>query len=259
MLGQRIPLFTQGNILTHEMLETMKEYAVGLGELSYTGYSDGILRGCQVTTTNDLIILNPGMLLHSNNIYFVTEPISVRYRPTNEWLILKVSFLGEEKTPNFITREIEVNLSKESELMEDEIEICRFKLQQGAKLRMHHRDFADLATEYDTVHDIYAKWSGYGKSSISPKVLVRFFNEVVQLPLTEPIDLLFCQQLSNCKGEAMNRNTIVLYICQKLGRPFKEYTNKEIYDELQESLKRLKGGKVENKSQMQRERRIIVD
>ena len=39
--GRRIPIFTEGNILTGEMLEEMKEYAVDFAKLSYIEYGCG--------------------------------------------------------------------------------------------------------------------------------------------------------------------------------------------------------------------------
>ena len=40
MAGFKIPIFEKGSVLTQEMLESLKGYAVDLGNLSYTGYSD---------------------------------------------------------------------------------------------------------------------------------------------------------------------------------------------------------------------------
>ena len=48
MAGLKIPIFEKGTVLTHEMLEALKEYAMDISTLNYAGYSDGILSGCEV-------------------------------------------------------------------------------------------------------------------------------------------------------------------------------------------------------------------
>lgn len=259
MIGQKIPLFTSGNILTQEMLEAMKDYSIGFGELTYNGYSDGILRGCKVTTTQDLIILNRGILIKDEKVFFITEPISIPYRPTNEWLIFKVSFQGEVKTESFITRDIEVKLSSESELQENEIEICRFKLQQGARLRYEYQSFDDRATEFDTIHEIHAKWAAYEKSSITPIILNAYAKEAMKSRNLEAYDIAFCQQIFNSNGQSLNRDGIVFYLMTKLDKPYKAYNNEEIYEGLKDALKKIKGKRVERSVRETGNRRIIVD
>lgn len=259
MVGKTIPLFSKGNILTKEMLEALKEFAVSTGELSYLGYSDGILRGCEVTTTEDLITLNEGIMIFGESAYYITEPVTHVYRPTNEWTILKASLQEEVQTENFLSRKIDIVLTSEHQLSDTDIEICRFKLQPGAKLRYRYKDFTDLATEFDTIVELYAKWAAYINTSISPKILRTFYEEAVSHPLKEMWDISFCQLLSEGKGETINRSTISAYLCHRAGKPFKLCDNKEIFDGLKEVLRQIKGGNAASTNIRKREHRIIVD
>jgi len=77
MVGKRIPLFNRGNILTKEMLDALKDYAVRSSELAYVGYSDGILKGCNITTKDNLITINKGILIFNETAYYIHEPISI--------------------------------------------------------------------------------------------------------------------------------------------------------------------------------------
>lgn len=259
MIGKMVPLFTRGNILTKEMLEALKEYAVKSGELSYIGYSDGILRGCNITTTEDLITLNQGIMIFNEIAYYITEPMTIEYHPTNEWNVLKASLQGEVRTDNFISRKIELTLVAENQVSEDDIEICRFKLQKGARLRYKYKDFKDLSTEYDTINELNSKWAAFKETSISPKILQAFYEETVKSSLTDMQDISFFQLISNLKGEAVNRATLSMYICNKIGKEYQLCSNKEIYDGLREALRQLKGGKATTGHTPLRNRVIIVD
>ena len=55
MAGFKIPVFEKGSVLTHEMLEALKEYSMNINTLNYAGYSDGILTGCEVTMLGNMI------------------------------------------------------------------------------------------------------------------------------------------------------------------------------------------------------------
>lgn len=259
MIGEKIPLFSSGTILTKEMLDLLREYAMAVGCCSYQGYSDGILNGCAISTTESSITVNEGMILYQGQVYIINEPLIHAYYPTNEWMVFKISFLGEETSDTCIKKEIRVCIAPENENGTNDIELCRFKLQKGAKLRKEYKNFLDLSTEYDTIHEIYAKWAGYKEESISPRILQAFYEEAVNVTEKEPVDLIFLQQIAEIKGITLNRKTIILYLSEKLGWEYKDYPNIKIYEGLSEALLKIKTGKHREITREKGNRRIIVD
>lgn len=259
MIGEKIPLFGSGTILTKEMLEGIKEYAMAEGKYAYLGYADGVYSGCKITTTESEITVNPGIIIFKEQAYYIDKPMTVRYMPTNEWMVFKISFLGEEKSDTCILKEIRASLAGENETGSNDIELCRFKLQNGARLRYDYRNFKDLITEYDTIYEISAKWAAYGNASLSPVVLEAFYKEAVKLEGREAVDMMFLHQIAELKGNTLNRNTILLYLSEKLGWEYKNYENGRIYEGLSEALNRMKHGRNTGAVRERRERRIIVD
>lgn len=259
MLGKRVPLFEKGNILTKEMLDSLRNYAISSREVDYTGYSNGILKGCKINITDDFITINKGILIFHETAYYITEPCSISYKPTNQWMILKASLLGEVVTDNFIIRDMDISLIHEEQLGKDDIEICRFRLQPGAKLRNQYTNFLDLNTAYDTVCEIYANWAAYGNPSVSYTILHMFLKEAFKHSLTDMRDILFCQQLSELKGETLNLETISMYICSKTDKNFKLLNNLEIYEGLREIINQLSGGVCQEKKVARKERKILID
>lgn len=259
MIGKKLPVFKSGKILTREMLQALTDFAVSSGELLYQEYSDGILCGCNITTTQNTITVNPGILIMKQAAYYITQPVSLPYSQTNEWMVFKIG-LGEEAiTENFITNELQVKLEPVDMLRENEIELCRFKLQSGAKLRTEYRDFSDLQTEYDTVQLIYAKWAAYKVSSVSPEILRIFLKQAVKEELMDAFYVQFCMEISALKQETLNNQAISLFLCQTLKQPYAELSNEEIYKGLKSALSQMKGNGISTRRRAASERKMIID
>ena len=77
MWVQKIPGFHSGHILKQEMMVELSAYLYHLGPLLYQNCTDGIVSGCTLTTTEDSIVVNPGVIryeaaadsLHSNQYH----------------------------------------------------------------------------------------------------------------------------------------------------------------------------------------------
>lgn len=91
MAGFKIPIFEKGSVLTQEMLEALKGYAVDLGNLSYTGYSDGILSGCQVTMSGNMLYIHKGMLIYGQRLYFLSKEMNIVVNPGKQWQVLRTA------------------------------------------------------------------------------------------------------------------------------------------------------------------------
>lgn len=62
MILQAFPIFTESHILRKEMLEALSDYGILYHQYFYKGYANGIVTGCELTTTKEAIIVNPGVL-----------------------------------------------------------------------------------------------------------------------------------------------------------------------------------------------------
>ena len=259
MNGLRTPIFEKGNVVTAEMLNSLNELAAGYARTGFYGYSNGILCGCKVLVNDGEILIGRGILVVNECLYYITEPMRKKIQSTNEWTIVQFVIDNCITYQNIERQELEVVITSENDIRKDGIEICRFRLQQGASLRVAGRHFQELETEFDTINEIYAQWSSYGESTISINILQLFADEMGRKENREVIDYLFCQQIYQGNGRSINRKAIEMYINQKLRIKSDTYTNKEIYKRLVEIL-RLHTGNV---SRMQeRPRRmgpIIVD
>lgn len=103
MIVRAFPLFDKGAILRSDMMAELASYAYLFGDILFDGYADGILSGCHLTTTKDTIVVNPGIIRHAGKNFLIKDPIYVAYAPTNTTTILKMNFLGENRSVKFIT------------------------------------------------------------------------------------------------------------------------------------------------------------
>lgn len=259
MSGLRIPRFEKGNIVTAEMLEAVRDLSVDYQKIFYAGYGDGVLTGCDITVNDGQICIGEGIAVHGGRLYFITEPLCAEYYPSNEWMILQIDFGAETVFRNVEERIMTAVITKETEKNPDSIEVCRFRLQQGAVLRANYRDFQDQDTEFDTVNEINAEWSSYGKSTISAKLLISFADEMGKKGTQDPMDFSFCQQIYQMNGQSVNRRGIENYINQRLQLKKESYSNREIYQKLAEILKSSNGKGRGMSDRQARPSRIIVD
>lgn len=260
MAGLKIPIFEKGSVLTHEMLEVLKKYTIDISTLNYTGYSDGILNGCEVTMSDNMICVNRGIVVFNNQLFLLPQDMKIMVNPGREWQILNLCIGNMSKDKNFMTVELRLELTDDSQEYPNKLEICRFRLQNGARLRNQYRDFQDMCTEFDTVNEIYAKWSSYHKNSISNRVLKEFAKEAITKKIQNQQDICFVQQILALDGKTLNRDVIIFYLNTRLGRNHSEMTNLDIYRGLQEVLKNIQRGGFGGETEMPRaERRILID
>ena len=164
------------------------------------------------------------------------------------------------KAKNFLIGDMQLELASDVQENKDKIEICRFRLQDGALLRNKYRDFQDLTTEFDTINEIYAQWSGYENPTISNRVLKEFATEAMKKGVKDPADIAFVTQILSLDSKSMNREAIQFYIASRLQRTYTEMSNLDIYRGLQEVLRNVGKQGIEHRPvSAGMERRIIVD
>lgn len=236
------PVFEAKRLLKKEMLENLRDFPRTLFDLQYRGYSDGILTGCGVKGNGAGLTILPGILLYRGVPYFMDKPYPVSCKAEGKLVYVKVHFWdkaigagGEEYFSQVVADEQEPDA-------EQELELARFKLQPGARLRSEYVDFYDHETEFDTVNRIHAPYAAPGHVGIWPQICQSFAEELVKYPVTDIWDSAFCLSCMQLTG-AMPYEALRTYLNMRLGRKG-EYTNGQAYAALK-SILRENGGRRE--------------
>ena len=238
MFEYKLPLFNPAP-LRKEILENMRDLAVMEQHARYSEYSDGILAGCGLFERNMNIGVKSGLVKFAGRIYVSTGQDNVVYSATDDWTVLKIRFGNEEKSRDFKSYKGELVLDEKTAVLPNELELGRFKLKKGSRLRTSYIDFQDMETEYDTVILIHVPYAGFGESTLSPTILLNFAREAYPLA-TNPLDAAFCTSCLAGSG-FMSREAIHQYLWRKLGGENKQFNNKELHQYLAYLLSDLKG------------------
>jgi hypothetical protein len=225
--------------LRKEILESMRDIAVKEQAARYGGYSDGILAGCNLFEQDMKIGVDGGLVKYAGRVYVLPQRDSVPYQATDAWTVLKIQFGGEKLTRDFRTYEGRLVLDENTGILPNEIELGRFKLKQGSRLRTEYVDFQDMETEYDTVNPFNVPFAGIGEHTLSPVILTHFAREAYPYA-ANPIDAAFCTGCLAGSG-VMSRESIRLYLWRRLGAEGKMFDNREMHYHLAEALAEMKG------------------
>lgn len=242
MFFNKYPLFNRGRILKLEMLEQLRDFPRDFIDILLGEYSDGIISGCNIKVNQDSIVVSKGIVKHNNIIYILKDDYILPYEYTNNTVILKIRFLSETKNNDFIRYGTEMVIDDNLDIQRDEMELCRFKVKMGAKLRVDYVNFEDMSTEYDTVNIINSPFAAYEKSSLSPKILRCFAKEAFQYNLTNALDISFCMMCLQ-STKVIERDLIINYIEARLKILLRDYSNEQIYGYLLMILQDIKQGK----------------
>lgn len=254
-----IPIFKELHLLRKDMLEALADYAFQTDQLLYKGYGDGIIAGCDLTTTEDSIILNEGVIFFEEQMFLIKEPMSVLYHPTNTTTVLKICFSEQMRDVNLVYREIDLALTEQTQLKKGELELCRFKLQEGARLRYQYQNFEDRNTEFDTLNTIYASYSAKGGSTLSPKIVHEFAVEMLKAKQLSALDMMFGLQLLD-RDRPASKDVLAAYIEKRDEKELQNPSNLVIYKELARILKEVtEGRKAERDTPQRKKWRMMVD
>ncbi len=258
MPGFKMPLFSKGNLLSQEMLEAIRDYELHLAQNIYCGYSDGIISGAKISVKQGTVFVGQGIVKYEDRIFMISEDVQVRINPTGAWQTINLVFGERESTRTFEKQEMNIEVSENLQKERNKIEICRVRLQDGARLRSEYRNLEDMRTEFDTINVLEAQWAAYGKSSIHPQILMEFVKEANKGRIENSQDIVFVQQILNGNGQALNRDLVQYYLDYRLDQKVENYTNWDIYQGLCRVLKQIRSG-VEQRTEMRRPRRMIID
>ena len=257
MNEQKYPQFEKLHILRTEALCSIRDRAFDGMQLFFQNYSNGILSGCELHTTKDSITLGTGTILYNNFLYLIKDEMSVDYFPTEKYIVLKIIFEPEILNENFVQRDLKIELSDSLSLSDNEMELCRFKLKKGSRLRTNYTDFFDRVTEFDTVNAVNVPYAAPNESTLSPDITFAFAQAAKDFSL-EFEDFSFCQVALS--GKIISAEQIAFYIEHKLKIELPNKKNQTLYDNLCLILQDIQSGrKREIIGQSRRRKGILLE
>lgn len=237
------PVFEAKRLLKKEMLENLRDFPRSLFHLQYQNYSDGVLAGCDIKGSETGLTILPGILCYKEVPYFLDKPYPVPCKAEGRQVYIKVHFWDKAVGNGSEEYFSQIIVDEEPPDAEQELELGRFKLQAGARLRSEYVDFYDFETEFDTVNRIHVPYAALGQPGIWPRILKSFAEELLKYGVNDYWDSAFCLSCLQL-SEAMPYEAIHAYLNARL-RQDKEYTNIQVYNALKRILREGKGDRPE--------------
>lgn len=228
------PLFEKKRLLNIEMLENLRDYPRTVFGLLLQDYSDGVLSGCRTAAGRGGLTVQTGILYYKGTPYLLTEGLNLACKASGKLTYLKVRFLDKTSGTGQEEYLSSVYLDETAPDGSCELELARFKLQPGARLRNDYTDFFDYNTEFDTLNLIHVPYAALDRSSISPQILKAFARALLSCGMKRPWDYPFCMNCLQLQT-AMPYEEIRWYLNLRLEEEREDYGNAEIY----QSLKRI--------------------
>lgn len=238
MFEYKVPLFVPGP-LKKEILLALRDLTWSEQVIRYLDYTDGIVSGCEFYEDNMRIGIRGGIVKFGGRIFLLKEPVSVPYEPTDAWTILKIRFSPQVPDRNYEFFTGQLVLDQNTQVLPNELEMGRFKLKAGSRLRSDYKDFADMQTEYDTVNLACVKQAERKQTTLAPAITVQFAREAYACIKDNALDAAFC---GDClKGDALPREYIQQYVAARLNRPYAEMEQLQLYEALEQVLHMIQG------------------
>lgn len=259
MISYRYPIFEKGRVLKVDMLNSLRDFPFDLAQTRYCQYSDGILCGFDVSSESDMVFISKGIVKYKGRLYILKEDMELRCEVLGKDLILKIKFHDyDEVEKDFYSYPTEVIFDTSLQLDENDIEICRFDLRFGARLRSDYIDLYDMTTKYDTVNIIHAPFSGYLNPTLSPKITRFFAQEILKFDIKDPFDINFCMTCLN-SDSPIDSFLIVKYLNYKLGYDLDKVGNLQLYNGLCKVFEFIKDNNSNFGRKSIKSKQIIVD
>lgn len=184
------------------------------------------------------------------------KAIRIELHQNNLKEILKLRFLEVQYKEGLKKWTVDVVLDENDVFRNNEMEICRFQHQPGAKLYNTCGNFKEYATEYNMINMIHTPYAALGESTISPKITMAFSEEMMKKELNDFYDIAFCLECQ--RGQVVQRISIQYYIKHKLNIYKEKMSNYEIYTYLGKILENGDKNITTERPRMRDQRRIII-
>ncbi len=252
------PAFERGRILKKELLWALRDYSYAALQQQYQAYPDGILSGCGIRVEGDRLCIGQGIIKCQGFIFLITKEEQAAYAPADRYTSLKFRVTSKEELPDYTRYTTGFYLDGSLERQPNEIEICRFKLKEGARLRTDYKDFFDIQTEYDTVNLADATWSAAGGSTLSKEITDCFARKVLECGSAQDSDIQFAYLLLQGR-EAVRYEVLEDYVYRKTGRAGSHGSKQEMFHALEAVLDGIRrGAGMRRKERRGQEKRMIV-
>lgn len=239
MFIYKVPKLEPGP-LKKEILWRMRDLPLEELWIRYSEYTNGIITGCSLFEENMRVGVNPGIVKYSGRLYFLNEKTSVQYEPTDSWVVLKIKFSPQKHHPEYEWYEGQLVLDENLNILPNEIEVGRFKLKVGSRLRTEYQSFEDMVTEYDTVNLTHINWSFPRRSTLHPDIMLHFARSVYAHTSESSKDFSFCNTILANNG-LIARESIERYAGLGEGKDYSQLSNEELFKALLGVVKLLTG------------------
>lgn len=234
------PVFVHKNILKKDMLEELRDYPLQISRMMLEGCEDGVLKGTEITWEEGLLKVDPGLIFHGGNIYRMEERCSMNCPPADQLTYIKVRFVTMDYEKDRMGGMGDVYMD-EVPPENGEIELGRFRLQEGARLRTAYENFDDYQTEFDTVNRIHMPFIGEGSPGLWPRLLMEYAYELLRTGTENIYDTCFAMQILGAKGKIAGELT-AWYVEKSTKKKAGNLSNGFLYEKLREILKERKNG-----------------
>lgn len=257
MFQYEYPQFEKKRLLRAEMLDRLRDYPKGFLDLRFQGFGDGVVNGCTITWDDGQLTISPGMIYWKGKLYFMEQPYVMECTSQDKVRYLKVQFLTEIREAGKVMGNTRIFLEDKKPDPSCEMELCRFRLQEGARLRSCHENFQDYSTEYDTVNLIHQLYAAEGGSTLNPQILRQFSKEMMRSRCEDPYDVSFSMTALAGNG-LVTADCIEEYLFAGLGEHYGDRGNPGLYRGLLETLKSRKNGEVKKGAVSQGKRSVML-
>ncbi|MEY8356565.1 hypothetical protein AALB39_24880 [Lachnospiraceae bacterium 54-53] len=251
------PQFEKKRLLRVEMLDKLRDYPKNFLELSFLGFGDGVVNGCEISWDDGRLTVSPGMIYRKGNLYFMEQPYVTECRAEDKVRYLKVQFLAEIREAGKITGNTRIFLEDKKPDPACELELCRFRLQEGARLRDRHENFQDYSTEYDTVNLIRQPYAAAGGSTLNPRLIRQFAREIMRSRSSSSLDMSFSMTALSNHG-LTTADCLREYLWARLGEEYGDKGNGAVYRGLLEVLKDQRNGEIRRGTGSQGKRSVML-
>lgn len=257
MLEITYPYFNKDRILKKDMLENMRDYPRDVVDVYNEKLSDGIVCGLTPTVDRDIITFSKGIIKYKSRMYVIHDSNSISYKETDSEVVIKLNFYDEIRNKDCLSQFMDIEIDSSQNILDNQIELGRFRLKKGAYLRSNYQDLYDFTTNYNTINIVNVLYSGVGEPTINNLILKYYAKAVLSTRTQNNMDMTFSMLCLN--SDRVERGVINNYIAYKLEEEIKPLTNEELHQKLVEILGNIK----KENSGLRRKRamgqKIIVD
>ena len=201
--------------------------------------------------------MEPGILKYNGKIFWEKDCTKIPFPLEEDQYVIKykLSCYSEEK--KYYKREGEIVAESGKNINDDELELVRFVMREGAELRENYEKFEDFVREYNTIQIVDRKYSSRHKAgTLDPRITKFWGLEALERENLNPEDFIFA---TACVNNTVERDIISSYINRKKRVETREYTNRELYEELNDILIKMGPVRSIGIKQVYRPEKIVVD